>query len=961
MAFTPTVYFAIAHTAGAVRRIVAPQLSPAVVTVSAPYSGAPGGGTVLGVSFSTLSGSGTNTAHEGFKLVWTTSLGGDQTCEFSLDPVGFANLSLSIRNAIVNAFETGGRLVLDVERPGNPAVVDKLAVELRRIQTGDYIVNETGTTASPAHYPGVAGGATNLPVGTGTFTYRVSELGGAADLAINATGALTITQPAAPAQPFNRVLTVRSSINGVADGDGGTANLSNVVSTLPVDLHLSTQCILLLDRSGSMGAPATASTTKWDEALAAANLFATLYGDGLPPLSTANVGLSSIHSLAFGRFRTQPSFDAQYLPAAGFNPATPVVNLPAETPGGGTPIGQALTDALSRFTVGTWKRRHLILLSDGMSNVGTPTFSDVFDFPSTHLPSVADNANTGIKAHAISYTVAGETSAEVLSTFVNHYGGAFHGTGAELIDLDPNALREMFLTVLSDVIPVERAEIPGGSTTVEDGLDRAIFVTTGASISAAHSNAATAALPGGSTTTTGSANGYAWAIVDQPLDGLWNVTAPAGAQKFSLFDVALRMRCTVEEQGLGKPIRLTAQVHHKGTPVSGAEIFVAVQRPGESVGALTTNFVRSGGLVTAVRIGVVTTGVVTLGVLDTTAVSSRRDVPVAAQPTEADVSLRGTLLDAAEEARNLRLQILGNSIQLRETEPGVYVAEVDASLTAEEGLYSFRFRGRGHTPAGKPFVRDSRISKALLPVPDPRRSETTVARSAVVAGTATYTLTALPVTATGRPLGPALGGHLVFQYADSAVRKELPPIVTIDRLDGTYAAQIVLDEKRALPPVALYYLPAGPKAAPLVIRDQHAARRVKVTLDKIQVLDDKDPCFMGKGELEFDAIVAPNSNPHRAVRTRIPRVGTLELASGSAKEVHQVIFEGLVEQDATLSVTVGGKELDWLLFFEREEELARYHRTLKLEPGKHTLSPDDEKNDPEALADWKLWYTVEVS
>ncbi len=202
---------------------------------------------------------------------------------------------------------------------------------------------------------------------------------------------------------------------------------------------------------------------------------------------------------------------------------------------------------------------------------------------------------------------------------------------------------------------------------------------------------------------------------------------------------------------------------------------------------------------------------------------------------------------------------------------------------------------------------------------------------------------------------------MVYQYVDPNARKELPPIVTIDRLDGTYAAHIELDEKRTLPAIALHYLPAGPKVAPLVVRDQHAARRVKVTLDKIQVLDDKDPCLMGKGELEFDAIVAPNSNPHRAVRTRIPTLGVLELSSGSAQEVRQVIFEGLVEQDATLSVTVGGKELDWLLFFEREEELARYHRTLALTPGRHTLSPDDEKNDPEALADWKLWYTVEVS
>ena len=82
--------------------------------------------------------------------------------------------------------------------------------------------------------------------------------------------------------------------------------------------------------------------------------------------------------------------------------------------------------------------------------------------------------------------------------------------------------------------------------------------------------------------------------------------------------------------------------------------------------------------------------------------------------------------------------------------------------------------------------------------------------------------------------------------------------------------------------------------------------------------------------------------------------------AGEADNVNVVLFEGLVEEDATLSVTVGGKELDWLLFFERQEKLARYHRTLALEPGTHKLTPHDEHHDPEALKDWKLWYTVDV-
>jgi hypothetical protein len=236
-----TVYFAIAYTVGTTRTLVSPQLNPATVRIASPYSGSPGSGTVLGIASSTLTGSGANTAHEGFKLVWVTSLGGDQTCEFSFDPVGFAALPTALQGAIVNAFEQGGRLVLDVERPGNPQATDQVTIELRRIQTGDFLVDAAGAKATPAHHPGVTG--TTLPAGTGTFAYQLNELGGAANLAVDTAGGLTITEPAAPANPFKRLLTIRSSISGVPTSPGPT-NLTNIVSVLPIDLHVPTLCVV---------------------------------------------------------------------------------------------------------------------------------------------------------------------------------------------------------------------------------------------------------------------------------------------------------------------------------------------------------------------------------------------------------------------------------------------------------------------------------------------------------------------------------------------------------------------------------------------------------------------------------------------------------------------------------------------------------------------------------------------
>jgi len=144
----------------------------------------------------------------------------------------------------------------------------------------------------------------------------------------------------------------------------------------------------------------------------------------------------------------------------------------------------------------------------------------------------------------------------------------------------------------------------------------------------------------------------------------------------------------------------------------------------------------------------------------------------------------------------------------------------------------------------------------------------------------------------------------------------------------------------------------------MLVEDKQRPRRARVRLDAIQVLDDKDACFTGAGELVFDTLVAPNGNPTRAVRTRLPASGVLKISSGQKVEVGQVIYEGLVEAGASLAIMIGGKEIDAFLFFRREERLARYQRTLPLKSAR--VRPDDEANDPESMRDWKVWYTVEV-
>jgi hypothetical protein len=73
-----------------------------------------------------------------------------------------------------------------------------------------------------------------------------------------------------------------------------------------------------------------------------------------------------------------------------------------------------------------------------------------------------------------------------------------------------------------------------------------------------------------------------------------------------------------------------------------------------------------------------------------------------------------------------------------------------------------------------------------------------------------------------------------------------------------------------------------------------------------------------------------------------------------------VIYEGYIEPSKKLDVALGGAEFDTFFLFKHEEKFARYHRSITLRPGLTAYAPHDELNDPEHLADWDVWYTVEV-
>jgi hypothetical protein len=183
-----------------------------------------------------------------------------------------------------------------------------------------------------------------------------------------------------------------------------------------------------------------------------------------------------------------------------------------------------------------------------------------------------------------------------------------------------------------------------------------------------------------------------------------------------------------------------------------------------------------------------------------------------------------------------------------------------------------------------------------------------------------------------------------------------------DNLDGTYSTRFLLREGAELPKLTLHYgAPSLGRGIPLVRDPTHSRlRRVRVTLDRVQLLDLKDSLFGAPDRAIFDVIVAPNSIPGRGSRTRVPAKGQLRVGDKGEIEIGQLVFDDVVEADAHLGITMGGKDFDWLIFLLRRDRLVRYHRIVQLNDGVTKMAPDDEVNDPEHLNDWKVWYTVEV-
>jgi hypothetical protein len=763
-----------------------------------------------------------------------------------------------------------------------------------------------------------------------------------------------------------------------------------VTATVPFQIYSGTDLIVMFDRSRSMSLPNPATQApKWAAARDAASLLAELYCGALSPLKTpGGLRLLDEQRIAFGHFDVHAQCPRTII--APFRPASADKPMLAEEIGnsssGGAALGDALVSAQQFFGEGAIRRRrHIVVLTDS-TDIGAAR--PLAELGPDDVPRVKDDAERGVVLHHVVYGQPGEAQSADLSALSRAYGGSFQDSASDRDPLDPAGLHAMMLSVLSNVLPIERFDTRGlgrDCVPIESGARRAIFVAIGArDLTVAYGGKRVAAEQ---TRTTGA---FTFVTVDNPAAGTWQVSAPKDAPVLVLLESALRMRCGVSAGTPGEAITVWAELAHGADPVRGADLRANVSRPGESLGELLTSFAQSGELIDACRAGQVDThvrepgGPLLASARALLVVTPQRKDRMSLPPDGDDdaFALRDeprapqrTLLDALERNRDLPFQTQQQSLRLREVRPGRYEAQLPASDARHEGTYTFRLRALGRTADGYAFARDQRTSLALAPIPDARNSTAWIepAGKAPRDRPQGWLATVQPRTREGKPLGPGLLRNLRIEYADRDAARHAPALRTRDNFDGTYSARFeTAPDAKKLPALALRYRLAGEGTVASVPLHKGIApgRRVRVILNELRVGHPLDRCLVpepgkpGAKLLKLDVVAAINGNPNRATRTHVKAAwpaGQPGPAARCGLELSEVVFDGHVEPGAALDIGIGETDFDWMQLLDGDPRELRYRQVFRLidhGQGTHAV-PLFEQPDPRGSG-WKVSLTVHV-
>ncbi len=135
--------------------------------------------------------------------------------------------------------------------------------------------------------------------------------------------------------------------------------------------------------------------------------------------------------------------------------------------------------------------------------------------------------------------------------------------------------------------------------------------------------------------------------------------------------------------------------------------------------------------------------------------------------------------------------------------------------------------------------------------------------------------------------------------------------------------------------------------------------KLRVVIDKIEILNDIDPWIKGKGEIVFQVRVHTPANGGVTQETRLPSTGVYRVSDRPGKnilELNEQVFSGYAAGE--LWIEVVASELDT---FDPDDLLGKYTRGLCGPVGDWfgEYGPGNQVVEPEDMIFWRLWYRVE--
>lgn len=135
--------------------------------------------------------------------------------------------------------------------------------------------------------------------------------------------------------------------------------------------------------------------------------------------------------------------------------------------------------------------------------------------------------------------------------------------------------------------------------------------------------------------------------------------------------------------------------------------------------------------------------------------------------------------------------------------------------------------------------------------------------------------------------------------------------------------------------------------------------RVRVVLERIEVLRDFDPSIKGAGEMVFFARVQTPSNGGQDTRTRIPDSGVCKISDvpgHNVVEFNQTLFAGYASEE--LRIELVGTEKDCI---DPDDWTGKCARVLSgpADGWFGDYGPQDAKITPEDVGPWRVWYRIE--